>query len=258
MFTKKLNTFILVASQVLNFAIIMFFAMLLAKLVWWMINPSIGDVYVEKMSATQFDSSAKYIVNRYPFGIIVKAKAVEEAQPQIVDQIKVTGIYRGGSNDSMVLIEASGKTLVYRIGAMILGSATLKAINSDGIVVTEDGHDAVIKISNGSGAAGAVSSPSAHSGIPSHLGGQVQTPDQAVPPPTSAPDSSVSDFKERRRKMIEEFAQQRGGAAGGHGPGPTSAARMAPPGAPSGGPPANHRLLQTTATTATTTTTTTS
>lgn len=223
MFTKKLNTFILVASQVLNFAIIMFFAMLLAKLVWWVINPTIGDVYVEKMSATQFDSSAKYVVNRYPFGVIVKAKAVEEAPPQIVDQIKVTGIYRGGSNDSMALIEASGKTLVYRIGAMIMGSATLKAINSDGVVVSEDGREAVIKISNGSGVAGVIPSPSS-----SHFGGQQQEFQQAAPPPGSVTDSTVSDFKERRRKMIEEFAQQRGSGSDGNGGSVNNSATPAP------------------------------
>lgn len=211
MFTKKLNTIILIVSQVLTFVIVLYFAVLLAKLVWWVINPSISEVYVEKSSSNQFEKSIKYIINRYPFGVIVKVEEPKNVAPPIASQIKLTGIYYNPPN-SIAFIEYSGKAYTVKIGGSIMEEASVSVIDPDQIVITQNGADATIGLSMGSGSAAPASSLEQHrSTTPSHRP-DAQTMNQQSFPPSGANSgtSSGDDFKERRRKLIEEFAQQHG------------------------------------------------
>ncbi|MBP9742648.1 MAG: hypothetical protein KBD37_04740 [Burkholderiales bacterium] len=206
MLTKKLNTTILIASQILNFVIILYFAVLLAKLIWWIINPAIGEVYIEKSSATQFDKSIKYIENRHPFGVIVKVVEVKTVAPPIASLIKLTGIYFEPPKNSIAFIEYANskdnkdngaKKLTLRLGdSVIEDNAIITEINIDNIVIVQNGSTATISLSkpsnnNSSGAASNIS------------------PNPRMP----ASNNSSDEFKARRRQLLNEFAEKSQAAA---------------------------------------------
>lgn len=239
MLTKKLNATIVIASQVLDFIIVLYFAVLLAKLVWWIINPSITDVYVEKSSATQFEKSIKYIANRHPFGIVPKVIEVKNVAPPIADLIKLTGVYFDPPHNSMAFIEYGGKDnkddkdsnnakdntnsgnngnkkLALKIGDSVVdNSATLTAINVDSIVVVQNGATATVNIVNHTDGGGRSSAFS---------GGHSLPPRPNMPAINNNSSNSQSynssnsnglstgvnseEFKERRRKLISEFAKK--------------------------------------------------
>lgn len=228
MLTKKLNATILIASQILNFVIILYFAVLLAKLVWWVINPSIGEVYVEKTSATQFDKSIKYIINRYPFGVITKAVEAKSVAPPIASQIKLTGIYFNPPN-SIAFIEYTGKAHTVKVNGSIMSDAVLTAINENNVVVTQNKESAVVNLSAGSGTATSVT-VATDRGLPMV---QSNTPSTSPSPAniTGATTSGSDDFKERRKKLIEEFTQPGSSPAAGHENTQTPASATTAPGA---------------------------
>ena len=203
MLTKKLNTTIAIVSQVLTFVITLYFAVLLAKLVWWVINPSIGEVYVEKSSANQFDKSIKYIINRYPFGIIPKVVEQKQVAPPIADQVKLTGIYYNPPN-SMAFLEYGGKAYTVKLGSKVMDDGLMKSIAADSVVISQNGADATIELSKGSGTAAQGSSEATHPVVTPSMRSEPTHMDRHNP---NNPANS-DDFKERRRKLIEEFAQK--------------------------------------------------
>lgn len=207
MYTKKLNTIILLTTKTLNFIIIMFFAVILARLVWWVANPTLNDVYIEKSLTNQRDDSVKYIVNRYPFGVVSKHKEEQVAAPKVVDQIKLVGVYLNTLKASVAFIEISGKTQLYNINSVILGNSKLKAINSDSIVVTEDGNDATVRLGGGSAGSGNVNSSNITSSVMPYMRNDTH---QSTSTNQGNQNTSINsdEFKDRRRKMMEEFAHK--------------------------------------------------
>ncbi len=208
MYTKNLNTFILTASQTLNIAVIMLFAVILARLVWWVVNPTFSEVYMERSSTVQNDD-IKFIINRYPFGVIAKEKKAEKVVPHIVDQIKLVGVYVNTQKDSIAFIQIGDKTQTVKIGAAILGNATLKAVNPDSIIVSEGGNDATVSLSSGSGSSGdsnGGSNNNMNSNIP-HMRPDARQYNPNHGNNSQMPSTNSDEFKERRRKIVEEFAQ---------------------------------------------------
>jgi hypothetical protein len=218
MHTKKLNAIIFATSQILNLLIILYFAVLLAKLVWWVVNPSLSDVYIEKATANEFEKSAKYVINRYPFGVITKVVEPEHQAPPIASQVKLNGVYFNPPH-SLAFITYSGKSHIVGVGDSIIENATLKSISTDKIVVSQHGADAIIDISpeashSDSGSSYGADMPQGnHFGSGSRMGGQNTMPavshagmDNSPPSNPSSP--SNDEFRERRKKLIEEFAQK--------------------------------------------------
>lgn len=223
MLTKKLNTTVALVSQMLTFVITLYFAVLLAKLVWWVINPSISEVYIEKSSANQFDKSIKYIINRYPFGIIPKVVEQKHVAPPIADQVKLTGIYFNPPN-SMAFLEYGGKAYTVMTGSKIMDDALLKSIAADHVVVSQNGADATIELSKGSGTATQGSSETSHPAPTPSLRADPTHMDRHNSPANNNGSNSTDDFKERRRKLIEEFAQKQQAPANGNGNANTNSA----------------------------------
>lgn len=207
MVTKKLNVGILTISQILHFVTILCFAVLLAKFIWWIINPSYNEAYVEKTRVNQKDSSVKFIINRYPFGMVVAPKAA--AAPAIATQVNLNGVYLDGDN-SMAFISYNGKAMVLKAGDAVTSGAELSKISLDSITVTQNNQDAIIKMSNGTTKANtnngnSFSAPS----VPlqqTYLRGEpgASSQDQS----NTQNSQAGSDLREERRKLIERFAKQ--------------------------------------------------
>lgn len=217
MLTKKLNTTILIASQILSFVIILYFAVLFAKLIWWVINPSISELYIEKSSATQFDKSIKYIENRHPFGVIVKAVEVKNVAPPVASLIKLTGIYFEPPQNSIAFIEytnskdkdskdGGAKKLTLHLGdGVIEDNAIITQINIDNIVIVQNDSSATISLSK--------SSSSSSSGQSSNTSPNLRMPVSTNSPATSNFNANSEEFKERRRKLLNDFAEKSQAAA---------------------------------------------
>ena len=208
--TKTLNTIVFTVSQVLNLLIILYFAVLLAKLVWWVINPTLGDVYIEKSSATEFEKSAKYISNRNPFGIITKPMESATVVPTIASQITLSGVYFSPPK-SMAFITYNNNPLVVKVGGSIAGNATIKEIFVDHIIVSQNGAEANVNM---------VDADPDNSYAPDST-----QDDQPAQEPTRKSNASMNnskrnttpnisatknnnDLQERRRKLISNFAQK--------------------------------------------------
>lgn len=219
MLTKRINIIVVIVSQLLNFAFLMIAANMTAKLLWWMINPAINEVYVEKTSASTYEKSAKYVINRYPFGIIQLAKeSAPEAVviPKVASQIKVSGVYQNTADHSVAIIEYSGKTNVYGIGSLIADSALVTAIESNGVKVSEDGKETFVAISQGNADAAnpSSSSNSGRSGMPytpPPSANSAQNNGQQNNYQDDAQRLSGDEIREKRRRMIEEFTRQQNG-----------------------------------------------
>lgn len=215
MITKKLNASIIIASKILNYGLIFYFAVLLAKFVWWVINPSLADVYVARTSVTQFDKSVKYIINRYPFGVITAPPVA--AAPPITEQLKLTGVYLNTPSNSIAFIEFNHKPMIVKIGEAISEGAVLKAINPDTIIVAQGGTEARIKLTSGNVTSGTVSQgpifpptgPPANNNYQANFQPAVVNENQATNPANpNAVNPNSAEFKERRRRLIEEFTQR--------------------------------------------------
>lgn len=242
--TKKINIGISFISRTLRVAIVLYFAVLLANVVWWTLNPTHSDHYIEKFDLDQSDKFSNYITNRYPMGIITAPKEV--AKPRIVDQIKLTGVYASDPQHSIAFLEYSGKPMIVRLGGSINGQANVKLINPTSIVIIEDGVEATISIISGSGSGGGSASNSTNSGMPSIFGSQGNPPSQPYySQPSVNEQNSSDDYREKRRRMMEEMMQKEKGNyppsdGGGPGYGPGSSNSTYPPGAyPPGYPPEN-------------------
>jgi hypothetical protein len=213
MHTKTLNVIIFAASKIINLLIILYFAVLLAKLVWWLINPALGNVYIEKSSATEFEKSVKYVNNRYPFGIVAKAVESAHQEPPIATLVKLNGIYFNPPK-SIAFITYSGKSYIVSVGDKIMGDATLMSINTDLVVVNQNGADATIKMNPNSADDSdddfapdmsnshfSINRISEKSSIPmvNHSNHETDIPSNR---------NINNDIKERRKKLIEDFAQK--------------------------------------------------
>ncbi len=194
MHTKTVNVIIFAVSQIVNLLIILYLAVLLAKLVWWLINPALGNIYIEKSSATEFEKSVKYVNNRYPFGIITKAVESAHEEPSIVSQIKLNGIYFNPPK-SLAFVTYDDKPYIVGIGDAIMGNATLKSINTDIIVVSQNGTDVTIEMKPNR----ADNSNNSIAPLNSRTNYEADT---------SSTRSGNDDLKEHRKKLIEDFAQK--------------------------------------------------
>ena len=212
-------------STALRVGTVIAIASLLAKICWWLINP-LGYDTIDSIASTYVKSDilAQDITNRAPFGVVTVEKA---PVPTIMDQVKVVGVYAAGPKNSIAFIQIDGKNSIAAIGESVM-DATVKAINSDGIVLVEKGQSVTINLSSASGnsantpstpASGGEHSNSANSYIPqtnntstannNQPGGNNSTTasPSSTPPPTSSgqDDDSIAD---KRRKMIEAFQKQ--------------------------------------------------
>lgn len=213
-------------STALRFAAVIAIASLLAKICWWLVNP-LGYDTIDSIASTYVKSDilAQDITNRAPFGVVTVEKA---PMPTIVDQVKVVGVYAAGPKNSIAFVQIDGKNSIAAIGESIM-DATVKAINSDSIILVEKGQSVTINISSASGnsantpstpaSGGGEHSNSASSYIPqtntttnannNPSGGNnsaVTSPNATPSPaPSGQDDDSIAD---KRRKMIEAFQKQ--------------------------------------------------
>jgi type II secretory pathway component PulC len=217
----NVNQTIRALSITLRFATIVATASLLARICWWAMNPlgydtvdSIANSYVKP------DIVAQDITNRAPFGVVTVEKA---PVPTIADKLKVVGVYAAGPKNSIAFIQIDGKNSIAAIGESVM-DATVKAINSDGIVLVEKGQSVTINISSASGNNANTpgtstngrepSTSTANSYIPqtnsannnqSSPSAQNTSPSASTPPAAGQDDDSIAD---KRRKMIEAFQKQ--------------------------------------------------
>lgn len=210
--TRKINLAISITCTVLRYFFILYTAVILAKSIWWILSPSRSDIYVEWNDPDRADKSAGYVINRYPFGVVIIPKAVEAPKPRIVDKLKLTGVYLNTPKDSIAFVEYESKPLIVKQGQIIGDSdAILKSINDDSIVVTENGADATIKITYISQPANIGQSPSRASPFSANI------PSGAANVPLPGGGAPTSDLRERRRKLMDDFNRERDQANQGGG-----------------------------------------
>ncbi|RTL12936.1 MAG: hypothetical protein EKK54_02445 [Neisseriaceae bacterium] len=215
-------------STALRIGTIIAIASLLAKICWWLVNP-LGYDTIDSIASTYVKSDilAQDITNRAPFGVVTVEKA---PVPTIADQVKVVGVYAAGPQNSIAFIQIGGKNSIAAIGESIM-DATVKAINSDGVILVEKGQSVTISISSASGNSantpststnGSEHSNSASSYIPQttnappQLGGNntATSPNSTPSPaPSGQDDDSIAD---KRRKMIEAFQKQNSNNSNGN------------------------------------------
>jgi type II secretory pathway component PulC len=209
MFTKRLNQIILITSVILNYLFVMIFALILANLFWWMITPSVANVYVEKTNALQYEKSIKYIINHHPFGIVVVAQEQKSAAPPIAQQIKLTGIYYNPPKDSIAFIEYNTKGYIYKLNDDIANSgAIITAINIDNILITQNDNSANVKISAGSGKTVMSTDLNINTSFNRFGSGNNQANNINNNWQPQQNNYITEDLKEKRNKLIEEFIQK--------------------------------------------------
>ncbi len=219
----NLNQTIASGSKLLHFLIIFSAAWGIAKICWWLINP-LGynipsNTYV---SAQSSDGVTLGITNRAPFGVIV-VKKEEKAEPSIVSQVKVTGVYAGGAKNSIAFLLINGKNSIAMVGESVLG-ATLTAVKQDGIILRLNNQDIAINV-DGSNTTNTANAPTTMSNNaapqpftpPSQPDNNSnnQQPSNNQPSTSMAPNNSGGDgdsLADKRRKMIEAFQRQNANA----------------------------------------------
>ena len=137
---KNLNSFISILSKIVYYAMFLYIAVICSDLFWWLFTPTNPKIDYNPVSIHTFDNAEKFIVNRSPFGLVVESKKNVEVKPTIASLIKITGLYVNDERNSFVFYQLNGKNNLAKIGDK-LDNAVIKSINSNGIVITEDGND---------------------------------------------------------------------------------------------------------------------
>lgn len=204
--SKDLNQTILIISQALNLLVIVFFAVFLAKTTWWVFSPSTVDVYVEKNSANQFDNSVKYVINRYPFGVIAELK---QQAPSIIEKVKLSGIYLNTKKDSIAFLDVDNKHIIVKIGEEVAESVTLKSIKEDRVIVLYQGRELAILLSGGT-AQPVV--PDTNEKTPNSNNESLRTlydgTNRFPEFDNRTNNKAAEEIRERRRQLLEEFEKQ--------------------------------------------------
>lgn len=233
---KKININSLI-TICCNFGSIVSFiavAIISSGFIWWIINPLNSNV-LKNVPIEKSDSNlAQGIINRAPFGVIVKKVEVVVA-PTILDQVKVVGVYAAGLDNSIAFLQIEGKNSISKIGDKVL-EGTLKNILPNGVVINDGKQDVDIEISSGNSTSNPAQ-PSNINSLNSHSRSYDSTNQQqnqsnatnnsnqqnndsspntnnGNQPSDSASNSqpkSTEDMIAQRRKMIEQFQQQNSG-----------------------------------------------
>ncbi len=216
MLTKNLNDNIVTACRILNVLLILYFAILSAHVVWWVLSPTVPEVYLTKGGVKTFDNSVKSIINRIPFGeIVVKESAVAVVK----DDIKLTGVYLNTSKDSIAFLEVNKKPMIVKLGDQIVPGTFLKSIYPESIVITQDSSDITMGLDKGSGGSGAPDN-SGPVGAFGNRGGIQQSQTSYIPEdarnqqsnsgnmPGNDRSEQMEEMRARRKRMIEEFAER--------------------------------------------------
>lgn len=233
---KKINisNLITISCNLGGIASFVAIAIISSGFVWWAINPlhsnTLKNVPIEKSD----NNLAQGIINRAPFGTIVKKVEVVVA-PTILDQVKVVGVYAAGVDNSIAFLQIEGKNSISKIGDKVL-EGTLKNILPNGVVINDGKQDVTIEISSGNSTSNPAQSSSGnnhgHSYSDNNTQQQTQSNNttsnsiqqsndssqgnsdnsssQSSVTSNSSP-KSTDDMIAQRRKMIEQFQQQNSG-----------------------------------------------
>ncbi len=201
--SKNLNQNILIISQVLNLLIIIFSAVILAKFIWWIITPSINEVYLEKTTVNQFDNSVKYVINRHPFGIMVENKA---PIPSIIEKIKLSGVYQNTLKNSIAFFDIDSKHVIAKIGDDIAEGVILKSVKRNKVIVLFQGHELAIFLSGGTAQP---VEPQENYNNEERFKTPYSMPNKSYEYENRGNNNKATEeIRERRRQLIEEFEKQ--------------------------------------------------
>jgi len=145
MLLKQVNLIINITSQVLKFFITMYLAIIVAKFIWWVLEPRTPDVYVAPSDVRLLDNGVKFIINRAPFGVVPVAQSYK---PAIASLVKLTGVYVAGeSSNSLAFYEINNKSYIAKVGDTINGSAILKSVSTNSIMLSENNINGEVPLS---------------------------------------------------------------------------------------------------------------
>jgi type II secretory pathway component PulC len=136
---KNINSIINILVKIIHYAMFFYIAIILSNVFWWIFTPNNPRIEYNTVLA-KFDDAEKFIVNRKPFGLMLEVKDEVKAKPTIASLIKITGIYANDTKHSFVFYELNGKNSLGRVGDK-LDSAIITQINSNGIVINDNGHN---------------------------------------------------------------------------------------------------------------------
>jgi Tfp pilus assembly protein PilP len=183
----------------------MWCAVLLAKLIWWIITPAYNEVYVDRVRINQKDNSVKYIINRYPFGEVVIVKP-KDMTPAFGTLVKLHGVYVSGS-DSMAFIVYNDKSQAIKVGDNISATISLTQVLPDSIIITQNGVDATIKMTK-SNAVVNNNSNRTFNYQNSNQNNLNNSPDNTNNASALNGSNNTNDLIEKRKELIEKFAKQ--------------------------------------------------
>lgn len=158
---KKINPnqLIINISKSLRYLTLISIALLIAKIVWWMINP-LGYTQVDNpaLKSEKSQDFAQAIINRAAFGVYVE----EHAETPAIN-LKVIGVYAAGPKNSVAFLQIDDKHTIASIGDKVL-EGTIKAILPTGIIITTNNQDVSVNI----GGSNAMSNTAPNSGSTSN------------------------------------------------------------------------------------------
>jgi hypothetical protein len=201
MLLKQVNVVINVTSQVLRFVVLIYGAVIVAKFTWWGLEPSTPDVYVAPSDIRSLDDGVKFIINRAPFGVVATPSSYK---PAIASEIKLTGVYVAGeSGNSLAFYELDNKAYIAKIGDSIGGSAILKSVSINRIILSENNMDGEVGLSIAKGSAGRVSTKGNLSNSRDNFPNNRNSGNSSDY--SSQPGQNSTNDVVQRRRMIEEF-----------------------------------------------------
>lgn len=161
----NLNQLLLLSNIAIAYTIVICAAIMLANLTWWIISPSEVEKYIDPTIIDLKPEVVNFgIINKAPFGLISIEKIVE---PPIFDQVKVDGIYAGGTKNSIAFLKINNKSSIATVGDNVLG-AKIKQILAHGIILDYESRDISINLTSFNSSSTDVSSSTTQRTIPSN------------------------------------------------------------------------------------------
>lgn len=205
---KDLNLYITPTIKVLGLSIAMFTISYTVKSIWWLSNPLGSHIYNDTSKPTLYKTTAKEIVNRAPFGIIVKEESAVIAVNPLKD-IVLTGIYAAGK-DSIAFIKNGDKSDMLFIGSPVMNYTVTKMTGNQITFVSDSGDVQTIGIKtsddNNSAASNQNNMPNNGMADNSSTNNAPSSPDVNAPDLSrNANNASTDDLVARRKNLIQQF-----------------------------------------------------
>lgn len=207
----NLNKILEFISNNINKLFFMIIVLIFTNFLWWIIKPAKLNVLHNVLQDDFNNQVSQNIVNRAPFGIIVKK--VDTVEEKSSENVVVSGIYAADKNDSIAFISLNGSSIIAKIGDTV-GSSTLTDILPNYIILSTGDSKRTINMSSGDAVKNDVQTASNnqvdnnnHQDTSQNQYGSNNN-NNAQQNDSSTHSGSNDDIIAQRKKMIEQFQKQ--------------------------------------------------